>query len=723
MNSLEFARFRPDEKQIEEFRVAIVGGGPGGLFSAWYLESKAGNACKITIFEASERPGGKIITGQFAGVGPYEAGVAEIYDYSALGPDPLRELIEKELGLELKHIEGGPCILEGRIIQNVQHLAEHFGEATHKEAAAFRARCADMYSPSHFYQALCERDKVHPWANSSGETVLTREIRDETARRYIRTMCHSDVAAAPHLTNGLNLVKNVLMDVEGYLDIFAVVGGNGQIASRLADELSSELRLNCPVHSVEVLADGTYRLEVGSNGAVEKFIADYVIFALPLTALSIINWRAEALQQAMARHIGYFDRPGHYLRATLLFKRPFWREHLNTAWWMMDAFDGCCVYDEGARLDLGQWGALGYLIAGNAALELANFSDERIECLCLDALPPELAEGRGLTVDRRIHRWMASVNAVPGGFPPRSRHQNHRLDTGRLPGIFVVGDYMFDATLNGALDSADAATDMVLTDILDRRQVIRQQQQAAINTDAWSRGSTEKALELLFTSVNIADFMRIAWDVGPEARVLVLGSASGKNVKALRDLGFDAYGLESSQSVHARTPHELKPFNIFGESWKLPFPNDYFDVVVEAGLCRLPRAEIPAALHELRRVTRQGLLFGSLTTDVSIDLLERHALLDGVETLASRWDWSEQLFGAGFVNTLLDPVRMSEAWKCAVAAGVGAGRWYEDAESVLFCVYSVGAIDWEAIRTDEARRVSDEQETTRIVVGEVKWPA
>src|SRR5438128_2440742 len=44
-----------------EFRVAIAGGGPGGLFTAWYLAAKLGPACKITIFEASERLGGKIV--------------------------------------------------------------------------------------------------------------------------------------------------------------------------------------------------------------------------------------------------------------------------------------------------------------------------------------------------------------------------------------------------------------------------------------------------------------------------------------------------------------------------------------------------------------------------------------------------------------------------------------------------------------------------------------
>jgi len=70
---------RADEFQRgRDFRVAVVGGGPGGLFTAWYLAAKAGTACNIHIFEASDRLGGKIVTGSFAGVGLYLAGVAEI---------------------------------------------------------------------------------------------------------------------------------------------------------------------------------------------------------------------------------------------------------------------------------------------------------------------------------------------------------------------------------------------------------------------------------------------------------------------------------------------------------------------------------------------------------------------------------------------------------------------------------------------------------------------
>jgi monoamine oxidase/acetyltransferase-like isoleucine patch superfamily enzyme/SAM-dependent methyltransferase len=673
-----------------ELRVVIVGGGPGGLFSAWHLASKAGNSCKVTILEASHRLGGKIVTGSFAGAGLYEAGVAEIYDYSALGPDPLRELIEQDLDLQIKHIRGGGCVLDGNVLPSTDALADHYGTGARDIAKAFRARCASLLSPRDFYKSVREADNSHPWANRTAEEILATEIEDEVARRYVRVMSHSDVAAPPHLTNGLNFLKNVLMDVDGYLDVFSVVGGNEEIVKRLVDELDAEVKLNSPVRSVQPLPDGTYRLEVVRNGTTETIEADFVILALPLTALSILEWRSAALQRAMADHISYFDRPGHYLRATLLFKRPFWREHLDDAWWMLDAFDGCCVYDEGARHDLGGWGALGFLIAGNAALGLANMPDDRIVQLCLDALPPALAQGHDLYADCRIHRWMASVNAIPGGSPVRSRLTNHRPDPARLPGVLVVGDYMFDATLNGVLDSADAATDLILADILWRRHSFVRKQESTVVTSLLSSGRPADAVwDLFFDGKFVADILDIVWGVTPGATLLVAGSGSGTMVGALRSLGFDAWGIESNSLAYRRTSEELQKYNVLGDLTALPFPEWHFDAVIETGLCQLPRDKVARAVAELRRVTRRGLVLGSVTTDLPIDLIERHDLLADVKTLASRWDWSEQLFAVGFGHTLIDPPRLSQAWKRTQTVGGGPGHWYEDAESLLYCIYGV----------------------------------
>ena len=47
-------------------KVAFIGGGPGGLIAAYLLQQKCDAPCDITVFEASERVGGKIATRSFA---------------------------------------------------------------------------------------------------------------------------------------------------------------------------------------------------------------------------------------------------------------------------------------------------------------------------------------------------------------------------------------------------------------------------------------------------------------------------------------------------------------------------------------------------------------------------------------------------------------------------------------------------------------------------------
>jgi monoamine oxidase/SAM-dependent methyltransferase len=675
-----------DSDRSAKFRVAVIGGGPGGLFTAWHLAAKTGNACQVTIFEASERPGGKIVTGQFSGVGPYEAGVAEIYDYSRLGPDPLHDLIINELGLEVKYIEGGPCVLDGKIILTRSDLAQAFSHRTSQEVNAFYQKCMSLLKPEAFYLAVGRADNSHPWSKISGASLLNSEIHDDAARRYVRTMAHSDVAAPPHQTNGLTFLKNALMDVDGYMDIFSVIGGNEQIVKRLVDELDAEIRLNCGVTAVEPLADGTSRLELQVGGATETTIADFVVVAVPLSALSTIHWRSEALQWAIDKHVAYFDRPGHYLRATLLFKRPFWREKIPMDWWMLDAFDGCCAYDESARHSYGGYGALAFLITGNAALALANVSEERIEQMCLEALPEVLAEGRDLIIDRRIHRWMASVNAIPGGLPVRPRADNHCPDPARLPGVVMVGDYIFDSTLNGVLDSADVATDIILTEVLRRRR--ESSQPGVIRTAGWANAaSTEAVIEHLIPAQAIAELLDETWQLGKGAKVLQIGAGAGGMVAALRELGYDAIGVESDRLAIRATPHDRERHNRFAKFTELPFEDATFDVVIDTGFCRLPPPAVEKAIEEACRVTRGALVLASVTIDLPIDLIERHDLLDGVQTLGSRWDWAEKLYASGFVHALSDTLRLDKAWKRVDAAGTGLGQWCEDPESLLYCAY------------------------------------
>ena len=108
-------------------RIAIVGGGPGGLFTAWHLNELSDRPLEITIFEAADRLGGKLLTATFSEAEvQYEAGAAEFYDYSPVGDDPLRELIDS-FGLPTVGLGGGQVHVAGRSIANLYDLHEAFG--------------------------------------------------------------------------------------------------------------------------------------------------------------------------------------------------------------------------------------------------------------------------------------------------------------------------------------------------------------------------------------------------------------------------------------------------------------------------------------------------------------------------------------------------------------------------------------------------------------------
>jgi SAM-dependent methyltransferase len=162
----------------------------------------------------------------------------------------------------------------------------------------------------------------------------------------------------------------------------------------------------------------------------------------------------------------------------------------------------------------------------------------------------------------------------------------------------------------------------------------------------------------------------------------------------------------------------LRKYNILGDLTDLPFPDGYFDIVIETNLCQLPRDKVAGAVAELRRVTRQGLVLGSVSSDLPIDLIERHDLLTDVKTLASRWDWSERLFAVGFDHVLIDSPLLSEAWKRVEAAGGGPGHWYEDAESLLYCFYGVDSHVTESVSDASIAPCVSEEEVPELATAQ-----
>ena len=336
---------------------------------------------------------------------------------------------------------------------------------------------------------------------------------------------------------------------------------------------------------------------------------------------------------------------------------------------------------------------LNWLIAGSDALAFANLSDEELVAAALKSLPASLGNAHDHFVEGKVHRWLSSVNAIPGGVPVRDVAVNHRPEPKQHPGLVLVGDYLFDSTLNGLLDSSDAATDIIVTETMRLRYARKNGGKA---TDRIDRayfdnyrgvGPYREVWRRFTDPAYLGELVRLVWSKGEGTRLLVAGSASGELVGALRDLGIDAWGIENNKAIHARTPDALKPYNIHGSITDMPFKDGAFDIVFETSLCHISERQVRRAVRELHRVAGTGLLFGSVTSDLSAELIDRYDLLRGVRKLGTWWEWSEIFFNNGFDLSMNRNDCTDAVWAATLAAGKGPGNWYEDADSLRYSFF------------------------------------
>lgn len=443
-------------------RIAIVGGGPSGLMTARALERKLGSSCRLTLLEASQRVGGKIQTRRFDSAPvPYESGVAECYASGATGHDPLRQLVA-ELGLNAVPTGSSAVVMDGAFLPDERDLGTHFGEAALRAVEAFRRRTVEMLPLASWSRGFGPDDNRHPWASRTCAEIL-EDVPDPIARRYLKITAHSDMATEPHLTSGLIGLRNFLKSVPAYGRQYSIEGGMEMLPRRLAASLArTDVELEAPVVRVSSTRDGRYVVTIRRTRRLEQREFDAVVIALPYFRLQDIEWVGERLRRAMARHVSHYDHPGHYLRISILFERQFWRHLIPGSWVMLDAFGGCCVYDESPTRESGTYGVLGWLLAGADALSSCNLDDRALIARALESLPDGLAdEARQRIVEGQVHRWAGAVSGRPGGAPLRDATSAHRPEPVEHPGLVVVGDYLFDSTLNGVLRSADIATDLL----------------------------------------------------------------------------------------------------------------------------------------------------------------------------------------------------------------------------------------------------------------------
>ena len=244
-----------------------------------------------------------------------------------------------------------------------------------------------MVSPLEYYEGVGAHDNEHPWAYKSCEQVLDEEVDDAIAKRFFKVMARSDIATESHNTNGLNALKNFVMDIDGYIGLYSIQNGNEQLIECLRSEVQADIQLNHRVLKVGKTAAGRYQLNMMNGKGPETRDFDLVLMCLPHSWLATMRWDGEQLRKSMVER-GLF-RPAGALSARLapVRRAVLGQKDSRRLVHVEEAFGGCCVYNEGARHDVGKHGVLNWLIAGSDALAFANLSDQELFDAALKSFP------------------------------------------------------------------------------------------------------------------------------------------------------------------------------------------------------------------------------------------------------------------------------------------------------------------------------------------------
>jgi SAM-dependent methyltransferase len=198
----------------------------------------------------------------------------------------------------------------------------------------------------------------------------------------------------------------------------------------------------------------------------------------------------------------------------------------------------------------------------------------------------------------------------------------------------------------------------------------------------------EKSFAEYFCEYYTRDLAKAIWGLKAPYKLLDVGSATGLTLKLFDRLGIEAWGVENSAHIHARTLAAWRHRNILGDVRSLPFEDNSFDFIYDTCLCYLPPEDLDKAISELFRVARKGVFFGGITSDMTREVIERHELFRGVQSLMTTWEWSELFLKHGFRMAINDRKTMERVWRIECSSNEGDNPWYPDMKTMRSCFYT-----------------------------------
>jgi|GEM_PF-1116458 len=124
--------------------------------------------------------------------------------------------------------------------------------------------------------------------------------------------------------------------------------------------------------------------------------------------------------------------------------------------------------------------------------------------------------------------------------------------------------------------------------------------------------------------------------------VLDVGCAKGFLVKALVELGVDAYGVDPSEYAFNEVPADIKGRTVIGAAQQLHDEDNSFDLVTCFDVLEhIPEKDVPQVLSEMLRVSKQWLIIRVATKELPNDVDANHA------TIREKDWWIEKIKEAG----------------------------------------------------------------------------
>ncbi len=305
--------------KTHEADVVVVGAGLAGLAAAQNL-TDAG--LTVTVLEARDRVGGRLLNHQLAGGGIVEVGGQWV------GPTQLHvNAWIRELGLELfETYDDGFNQFEYRgRLSRYRGAIPKLNPVVLADVAQAQARLDRMAKRVPLDEPW-RAAKAAEWDAQTVATWLSRHTHTAGARGFFQLFCEAVWAAEPadlsllHFLFYVNSAGGIdaLISTDGGAQQHRIVGGSQLIAQRAAERLGDCVVLNAPVsrivddgESVAVYGDG-----VEAQGA-------HVIVALPPTLAGRLDyepglpgWRDQLTQRVPQ---------GSVIKCMAVYDEPFWR--------------------------------------------------------------------------------------------------------------------------------------------------------------------------------------------------------------------------------------------------------------------------------------------------------------------------------------------------------------------------------------------------------------